>query len=71
VDGERLLSVDEFAAIEQQMQLLEQLMVASDGAAIERQTKRLTQVTDAFAERRLDTTVKAGLAGRRVNEIEE
>lgn len=70
-DGERLLSMDEIAAIEQQMQLLEQLMVASDGAAIEQQTKRLTQVTDAFAARRLDATVKAGLAGRRVNEIEE
>jgi molecular chaperone HscA len=71
VDGERLLSVGEFAAIEQQMQLLELLMVASDGAAIEQQTKRLTQVTDTFAARRLDATVKAGLAGRRVNEIEE
>ncbi len=30
-----------------------------------------TQVTDAFAARRLDATVKAGLAGRSVNEIED
>lgn len=71
VDGERLLSSDERVAIESQMQLLRELMLASDGAAIEQQTKRLTQVTDAFAARRLDATVKAGLAGRRLNEIED
>jgi molecular chaperone HscA len=51
--------------------LLSELMVGSDGAAIELQTKRVTQVTDAFAARRLNATVKAGLAGRRLNEIEE
>ena len=43
----------------------------TDGAAIEQQTKRLTQVTDAFAARRMDASVKAALAGRRLNEIEE
>ena len=39
--------------------------------AIEQQTKRLSQVTDAFAARRMDQTVKAALAGRNLNEIEE
>ena len=43
----------------------------TDGYAIEQQTKRLSQVTDAFAARRLDSTVKAALAGRNLNEIEE
>ncbi|WP_233099123.1 hypothetical protein, partial [Pseudomonas veronii] len=33
--------------------------------------KRLSQVTDAFAARRMDATVKAALSGRRLNEIEE
>lgn len=70
-DGERLLSADERAAIEAQMQELRELMACNDGLAIERQTKRLTQVTDAFAARRLDATVKAALAGRSLNEIEE
>ncbi len=71
VDGERLLEADERLAIEAQMQQLRELIGGSDGLAIERQTKRLTQVTDAFAARRLDATVKAALAGRSLNEIEE
>jgi molecular chaperone HscA len=71
VDGERLLEADERLAIEAQMQQLRELMAGNDGLAIEQQTKRLTQVTDAFAARRLDATVKAALAGRSLNEIEE
>ncbi|MNF06848.1 Chaperone protein HscA [compost metagenome] len=70
-DGERLLDADERLAIEAQIQQLRELMTGSDGLAIEQQTKRLTQVTDAFAARRLDATVKAALAGRSLNEIEE
>jgi molecular chaperone HscA len=71
MDGERLLEACERAEIELQMRLLSELMVGNDGPAIELQTKRVTQVTDAFAARRLNATVKAGLAGRRLNEIEE
>ena len=71
VDGERLLDADERAVIALQMEHLRELMAADDALAIEQQVKRLTQVTDAFAARRLDATVKAGLAGRRVNEIED
>ncbi|MFJ4453355.1 Fe-S protein assembly chaperone HscA [Pseudomonas sp. NPDC089392] len=70
-DGERLLSSDERDAIEFQMQELRDLLAGTDGPAIEQQTKRLSQVTDAFAARRLDSTVKAALAGRNLNEIEE
>lgn len=70
-DGERLLSADEREAIEFQMQELRDLLTGTDGPAIEQQTKRLSQVTDAFAARRLDSTVKAALAGRNLNEIEE
>jgi molecular chaperone HscA len=71
VDGERLLEADERLAIEAQIQQLRELMASNDGLAIEQQTKRLTQVTDAFAARRLDATVKSALAGRSLNEIEE
>ncbi|MCO7522431.1 MULTISPECIES: Fe-S protein assembly chaperone HscA [unclassified Pseudomonas] len=70
-DGERLLSSDEREAIAFQMQELRDLLSGTDGVAIEQQTKRLSQVTDAFAARRLDSTVKAALAGRNLNEIEE
>jgi len=70
-DGERLLDAEEREVIELQVQELRDLLAGSEGAAIERQTKRLSQVTDAFAARRLDSTVKAALAGRNLNEIEE
>jgi molecular chaperone HscA len=71
VDGERLLDAEERMVIELQMQELTELMKGTDGYAIEQQTKRLSQVTDAFAARRLDSTVKAALAGRNLNEIED
>lgn len=70
-DGERLLDVEERMVIELQMQELRDLLTGTDGMAIEQQTKRLSQVTDAFAARRMDLTVKAALAGRSLNEIEE
>ena len=71
VDGDRLLDAEERMVIELQMQELSELMKGTDGYAIEQQTKRLSQVTDAFAARRMDLTVKAALAGRNLNEIEE
>jgi molecular chaperone HscA len=70
-DGERLLDAEERMVIELQMQELRDLLTGTDGLAIEQQTKRLSQVTDAFAARRMDSTVKAALAGRSLNEIEE
>ncbi len=70
-DGERLLDEEERLVINLQMDELRELMQGTDGHAIEQQTKRLSQVTDAFAARRLDSTVKAALAGRNLNEIEE
>ena len=70
-DGERLLDEEERLVINLQMDELRELMQGTDGYAIEQQTKRLSQVTDAFAARRLDSTVKAALAGRNLNEIDE
>ncbi|WCX17707.1 Fe-S protein assembly chaperone HscA [Pseudomonas aeruginosa] len=71
VDGERLLDEEERLAIAAQMDTLRELAGGSDTAAIENQIKRLSQVTDAFAARRMDATVKAALSGRRLNEIKE
>lgn len=70
-DGERLLSAEERVAIDSQVAELRGLLGSQDVVAIERQTKRLSQITDAFAARRLDSTVKAALAGRRLNDIED
>ncbi|MBU0565138.1 MAG: Fe-S protein assembly chaperone HscA [Gammaproteobacteria bacterium] len=71
VDGERLLSAEERVAIDSQVAELRGLLGSQDVLAIERQTKRLSHITDAFAARRLDSTVKAALAGRRLNDIED
>jgi molecular chaperone HscA len=71
VDGERLLDEDERVAILAAMEELRALAVGDDTHAIEQQTKRLSQITDAFAARRMDSTVKAALAGRNLNEIED
>ena len=71
INGERLLDAEEREVIELQVQELRELLASNDGPAIERQSKRLSQVTDAFAARRLDSTVKAALAGRNLNEIED
>jgi molecular chaperone HscA len=70
-DGERLLDSEERQAIDAEMDALRALQDSDDGVAIEQQTQRLTQITDAFAARRLDATVKAALAGRQLNDIEE
>ena len=71
VDGERLLDEDERLAIVATMDELRALAGGDDAHAIEQQTKRLSQITDAFAARRMDATVKAALSGRRLNEIED
>jgi molecular chaperone HscA len=70
-DGDALLSAEERSAIEAQMQGLAELLAGTEVAAIEQQIRRLSQITDAFAARRLDATVKAALAGRKLNEIED
>ena len=69
-DGEHLLSADERLAIAGAMQELRELAVTSQTADIEAQIKRVSQITDAFAARRMDATVRAALSGRRLNEIE-
>jgi molecular chaperone HscA len=71
VDGQRLLDEDERIAILAAMEELRALAVGDDTHAIEQQTKRLSQITDPFAARRMDSTVKAALAGRNLNEIED
>ena len=70
VDGEHLLDGDERLAIDATIEALVEVAAGTDHVAIEQQIKRLTQVTDAFAARRMDATVKAALTGRSLHEIE-
>jgi len=70
-DGERLLDEEERMVIGLQMDELRALVGGNDGPAIEQHTKLLSQVTDAFAARRMNGAVKDALSGRNLNEIEE
>ena len=69
-DGERLLSAEERAAIEAQMAELRALLDSQDVSAIERQTKRLSQITDACCASS-GFHRQGRLAGRRLNDIED
>lgn len=71
IDGAALLDADERMVIDAAVSELRELVAGSDVAAIEQQVKRLSQITDAFAARRMDASVKAALSGRRLNELEE
>lgn len=71
VDGERLLDAEERQVIELEIGQLAELLDTTDLQALEERTKRLSHVTDAFAARRMNASVKAALAGRRLNDIEE
>lgn len=71
VDGERLLSEEERTTIGEEMSRLQDVLAGDDKQAIESQIQRLTAVTDPFAARRMDSTVRQILAGRSLNEIEE
>jgi len=70
LDGERLLDSSEREAIEAAMLRLRAAIDEQDAAVIEQRIKHLTQVTDAFAARRMDATMHAALAGRKLDEIE-
>ncbi|WP_434458324.1 Fe-S protein assembly chaperone HscA [Stutzerimonas urumqiensis] len=70
-DGDRLLDQEEREAIEDQLDRLRGLLDSSDAIAIEQQAKTVTQITDAFAARRMNATVSAALSGRRVNDLED
>jgi molecular chaperone HscA len=70
-DGERLLDDEERMVIGLQMDELRTLVKGADGPAIEQQTKLLSQVTDAFAARRMNNAVKDALSGRNLYEIED
>lgn len=68
-DGE-LLSPDERAVIDKAMDALAALKTGSDHHAIRRGIEALARATDEFAARRMDKSVRAALAGRKLNEIE-
>jgi molecular chaperone HscA len=69
-DGNTLLSPEERAAIEQEMQALQILITQDDSHAITRAVDALNHATETFAARRMDASVKQAFAGQNLNSLE-
>lgn len=65
-----LLSEQEREQIEAAMKALRELRDGKDHRAIKAGVEQLAAATDEFAARRMDKSIRAALAGRKVNEIE-
>ena len=68
-DGDVLLSKEERAVIEAEMQTLRDLTAKTDSHAITQAVDALNQATEAYAAKRMDVSVNRALAGQSLNEI--
>jgi len=64
-----LLSADELEAIESALKTLANVSQTNDLKDIEKQIEIVNQLTAAFAERRMDSSIRAALAGQSVDEV--
>lgn len=69
-DGKQLLSEGELTHLQEQMVILLSLRNGTDSALIEQGVKVLAQVSDFFAARRMDLSIKNALKGHSIDEIE-
>ena len=67
-DGD-LLSDQERAAIDSQIEQTTSLLESGDVEAVRTSYEQLSRVTDDFASRRMDRSIRAALTGRALNEI--
>lgn len=68
-DGAEVLSIEEFKAIEAEIQKLIDLKQGSDRVAIAQGIKELDHATQAFAAKRMNLSIQKALAGKAVDEI--
>ncbi|WP_199611142.1 Fe-S protein assembly chaperone HscA [Flocculibacter collagenilyticus] len=68
-DGKQLLTEDEFKVIQAAIVELAQLRQSEDKAAIEKQIEQVDKLSQAFAARRMDNSIKAALTGHSVDDI--
>lgn len=68
-DGAAVLSVEEFKAIEAEIQKLITLKQSTDRAAIQQGIKELDSATQEFAAKRMNLSIQKALAGKAVDEI--
>jgi molecular chaperone HscA len=70
-DGETLLSAEEREAIGGQMTELQALVEGQDADAIHLQTERLGRLSEAFASRRMDKSIRTALAGVSLDSLDD
>jgi molecular chaperone HscA len=70
-DGEALLGTQEREAIDAQMTQLQALVESQDAAAIHTQTERLGRLSEAFASRRMDKSIREALAGVSLDALDD
>jgi len=68
-DGDKLLSATERADIEAALQHLREVAVGDDGHAITREIDKAGQVSNEFATRRMDASIKEALAGKALDAV--
>ncbi|HBV75615.1 MULTISPECIES: Fe-S protein assembly chaperone HscA [Vibrio] len=68
-NGEQLLSVDEYQSIEASLKALIQLRNGDDADAIEQGIKDTDKMSQEFASRRMDVSIRAALSGQSVDDI--
>jgi molecular chaperone HscA len=68
-DGDKLLSAEERARLEQSMATLRSAAAGTDAALIDRLTHELNALSTDYATRRMDMQIKAALAGHTLAEI--
>ena len=69
-DGDTLLTPEEIEHLREQMAILQTLRNGSNSSDIEQGVKVLSQVSDFFAARRMDQSIRNALKGHSINEIE-
>jgi len=68
-DGDKLLNAVERADIEAALQRLREVAAADDGHAITREIDKTGQVSNEFATRRMDASIKEALAGKALDAV--
>ncbi len=70
-DGQALLSDDERQVLVREMQQLAELRNNGDARTVEKGVQHLAKVSDEFAARRMDHSIRKALRGQSVDDIEE
>lgn len=70
VDGERLLTSEEQAIIQAEIDALDAVMSSTRGREITNHMETLAKATDDFAARRMDDSVRSALSGKTLTEVE-